>query len=220
MAGEIQASYSTGKTVYCLIRDRTGNIWNGSAFVSYLTANYSLYVVSLTEQGSASGYYAGTFPASAVAGIYNITAKNQSGGSPLETDATIAVGDLNWNGSATLPLSDLATSGQIGQVAPIKVYRGQMLSNFMFKLVSSADHITPFTSGVCSGQISKDGAAFTALASGIFAEVGLGFYKTTMVSGDLLCNTAAITFTANGISGGSSDPRDFSMILQRTSGVA
>lgn len=220
MAGEIQVSYKTGQTVYALVRNATGKVWNtqSGAFETYVTANYANYVVSLTEQGSASSYYAGNFPPSIVAGVYNVVAKQQVGGSAAETDPTVGSGDIQWNGSNVLPRSDLATSGQIGQALPLKIYRGQMISNFPFKLVSSADHVTPLTSGVCSGQISRDGGAFTALQSGGFSEIGLGWYSVPLTSGDLLCNTAALVFTAVGVSGGASDPRDFGFILQRTSG--
>ena len=144
--------------------------------------------------------------------------KQQLAGTPAQTDPTIGVGDYNWNGSQVVPLSDLATSGQIGQIAPLKIYRGQQILNFPFRMVSSADHVTPFVSGVVSGQISRDGGAFGVLQSGAISEIGLGFYKTTLTSGDLTANTVALTFSANGISGGTADTRDFSMVLQRSSG--
>lgn len=220
MAGEIQTQYQSAKTLYALIRNRVGQIWDtgAGAFEAYATLSYADYVVSLTEQGTASAYYTGTMPAAIPAGVYSIVILQQVGGSPAETDLPVAMGDLQWGGSVTLPLSDLATSGQIGQYLPMRPFRGQMIQNFPFKMVSSADHVTPFTSGVVSGQISKDGAAFTALQSGAFTEIGLGYYKTNLTSGDLLCNTAALHFSAVGISGSNADPRDFTMILHRTSG--
>lgn len=222
MANEIQLSYQTNKTVYALIRNRVGQIWSTSGtggFEAYATANYADYVISLTEQGTASAYYAGNMPSTVPAGLYNLIGKNQIGGSPVETDATIAQGVEQWNGTVLLPLSDLATSGQISNFSPIRIARGQMLQNFPFKLVSSLDHITPFTSGVVSGQISRDGGAFGALQSGTVTEIGLGWYKVNLTSGDLLANTAALTFSAVGISGGNADQRDLSFTLQRTSGV-
>jgi hypothetical protein len=220
MAGEIQVSFQAGKTCYFLVRNRVGQVWNTntSAFESYQTANYGDYDIAMTEQGSASGFYVGTFPSAITPGVYSIVAKQQIGGSAAETDPTIGSGDEQWNGSVTIPLSDLATSGQVGMAFPIRIFRGQMVQNFPFKLVSAADHITPFTSGVISGQISRDGGSFGALQSGAFTEIGLGFYKVNLTSGDLLANTVALSFSANGISGGTSDPRDFSMVLQRTSG--
>lgn len=222
MAGEIQASYSSGRTVYALIRNRNGLVWNGSAFEAYATANIATYAVSLTEQGSASGFYSGAFPTGITTpGVYSIVCKHQSGGSVAETDATVALGDIQWDGAATLPLADLATSGQVARFSPMRIARGTMIQNFPFKLVSAADHITPFTSGVISGQISRDGAAFGVLQSGAFTEIGKGWFSLqAFTSGDLLANTIAVVFTANGISGGVADQRDFSFITQRTSGVA
>lgn len=220
MAGELQTSFQAARTVYFLIRNAIGQIWNtsSSSMVSYATASYSSFTISGVEQGTASGYYIGTFPATIVPGTYSVTAKQQTGGSVSETDPTIAVGNVEWNGSVLAPLSDTATSGQIGQFLPIKAYRGAMIASFPFKLVSSVDHVTPVTSGICSGQISRNGGTFGALQSGIFTEIGLGFYHTTLTSGDMLANTVALVFTATGVSGGTSDPRDFTMVLQRTSG--
>lgn len=223
MAGEIQAAIGlTGKTIYAQIRNRIGQIWNTStvAFEAYLTANIANYAISATEQGS-SGYYIATFPSAITAGVYSVILRQQIGGSVAESDPNSASGDLQWNGTVTMPLSDTATSGQIGQIAPIRLARGTMIQNFPFKLVSAADHITPFTSGVVSGQISRDGGGtFGALQSGAFTETGLGWYTLqALTSGDLLANTAALVFTANGISGGASDPRDIALVLQRVSGV-
>ena len=223
MAGELQTAYAAGRTVYVQIRNRVGQIWSTSggtgAFESYATANIADYAISLTQQGTASAYYTGTWPPAVPAGVYNVIAKERIGGSVAEADPNIAQGTEQWNGSALMPLSDLATSGQFSQVAPIRLARGTQIANFMFPLVSSLDHVTPFTSGVVSGQISRDGAAFTNLQSGSITEVGQGFYSLqALTSGDLLCNTAALVFSANGVSGGSADPRRFSFILQKVSG--
>lgn len=223
MAGEIQLSYASSKSVYAVIRNKTASIWNVSgagAFVNYDNTVYASFVIQLSEQG-ASGYYAGTFPTAISAGIYSIVAKEQIGGSPSQADPTIAVGDLQWNGASVFPLSDIPASGVALQRGEIRIGRGQMLPNFMFKLVSSLDHITPFTSGVVSGQIARDNGSFGALQSGVFTEVGLGVYRTTLTSGDMLGNTIALSFSASHISGlGTADQRDFSIVTQKTSGAA
>ncbi len=221
MANEIQFSYASSKTAYYLVFNRVGQVWNvtNTAFESYVTASYSNYKITATEQGTASGMYFGNFPSAITAGIYSIVAHEQMGGGPLETDPKIALGDYQWNGVATLPLSDLATSGQIGQIAPIRIARGVMIQNFPFKMVSSADHITPFISGTISGQISRDGGLFGPLQSGAFTEVGLGWYKLqALTSGDLLANTVALVFQGAGMSGGLADQRDFAFVTQKTSG--
>lgn len=221
MANEIQIAVGTaGLTVYFIVRNNIGQVWRVDTHVweAYTTANYLNYATTMTQQGSASGFYAGTFPTQITAGIYSIVAKNQLSGSAAETDPNLGSGDYQWNGTTTFPLSDVVTSGQFASIAPLRIGRSQQLSNFTFALVSSADHVTSFTSGVCSGQISKDGAGFIALQSGVFTEIGNGFYSTTLTSGDLACNTAGLLITCNGISGGSSDPRRFSLVTQRISG--
>lgn len=190
--------------------------------VPYVTADYTNYDVSASEQGTASNYYVATFPSTISPGKYSISAKQQIGGTPAETDPTVAVGDFHWNGSAEVTNSDLATSGQVGTYLPLRPFRNQMITNFPFKLVSSADHVTPLTSGVVSGQISRDGGSFGVLQSGTltagYVETGLGWYRVTLTSGDLNATTVALNFQAVGISGGAADPRDFAMVLQRTSG--
>ena len=222
MANELQVIQGTSRTVYFVIRNTVGLVWNTgtSAFESYSLANYANYVIQATEQGT-TGLYAGTFPtAITTPGLYNIVAVLQAGGSPAATDGSFGSGELTWTGTSVNSLAGVASSGQISQISPIKMARGVMILNFPFKLVSSVDHITPFTSGVVSGQISKDGAAFGALQSGAYSEIGNGFYSLqAFTSGDLNANTVAVTFTASQISGGgNSDPRDFSFILQKVSG--
>lgn len=219
MAGEIQVSFVAARTLYFLVRDRTGQIWNGSSFGAYATGSYTDYDVAMTEQGTASGYYVGTFPAAIAAGVYSIVAKQQLGGTPAETDTTIGTGDYHWTGTVTVQLSDVATSGQIGQGFPARLARGTMIQNFPIYLKSSADHVTPLVSGVVSGQISRDNGSFGALQSGAFVERGLGFYELqALTSGDLLANTVKLLFTAVGVSGGAADPVPISLVLQRTSG--
>ena len=208
MAGEIQVTADSGLTLYVLIRNRTGSIWDtvDTAFEAYATAQLANYVISLTEQGTASGYYTGTFPSDIPAGIYSVVAKEAVSGSgnEAETDPTVGQGDLQWNGSVTLPLSDLATSGQIGDIAPIRVARGTMVKNFPIYMKSAADHVTPLTSGIISGQISRDGGSFGALQSGAFTEMGNGYYKVqALTSGDLSAEVVSLLFTGVGISGGS-----------------
>ncbi len=221
MASEIQAVAAAGVSVYALIRNSIGQIWNmqTSAWESYLTSSYANYKVTMTQQGTASGYYTGNFPTQIVSGVYSVQAKQQITGSALESDPIVGVGDLQWAGTVVAPLSSTATSTELGQYFPQPIAYGVMVQNFPFKLVSSADHVTPFTSGICSGQISRNGGGFGALQSGLFTEIGQGWYKClALTSGDIQANTVALMFSANGISGGTADTRDYTFILNPVSG--
>lgn len=221
MAGELQVSYASQKTVYFLVRNRIGQIWNTSTnlFESYLTASLANYAITGTEQ-STSAYFTGTFPAQISPGTYGVIAKAQLGGSPAETDGIVGGQNLEWNGAAIGPLSDLATSGQVAAALPLRLARGVAISGYPLYLKSSADHVTPFVSGVVSGQINKDWAGFTALQNGVFAERGLGFYSVNLTSGDLNANSIALLFTADRISGGQADPLPIAILTQRSSGLA
>lgn len=222
MANEIQFSFRTGATCYFETRNQTsGFIWNtaSGAFMGYVSGTPNANIIVSTVEQGATGLYAGNFPSAIGPGVYSIRARQQLGGSAADSDPTVAVGDFQWNGTAPAPLSDTATSGQIGQIGPMRIARGTMVKPFPIYLKSSADHVTPFTSGVVSGQISKDGAAFTALQSGAFTEIGLGAYSCqALTSGDTSCNAAVLVFNAAGISGGSSDPLVMSFLTQKVSG--
>lgn len=222
MANEIKLAFVQNKTVYVIIFSKTGTVYNATTqlFETYVTANLSQYAVSLTQVAT-SRFYEGNFPTSIPQGVYDLVAFQQLGGSPAESDPPVGSEDgFGWSGTVRLGYADLATSGQLSIVAPVKIFRGEMVQQFPFKMVSSLDHVTPFTSGIVSGQVSRDGAAFGPLQSGQFTEVGLGWYTLlALTSGDLNGGTVALVFTAVGISGGSADQRDFSFILQRgTSG--
>lgn len=222
MANELLAQAGADLGIYFTVRNRTGQIWNtsSSVFEAYVTGNFTDYDIPATEQGTASGIYAADFPSAIIPGAYSIVAYQQLGGSPAETDRYVAQGDFQWNGSAQMPLSDVVTSGQLSYYLPTKPTYGTMIPNFPIYFKSSADHVTPLTSGVVSGQISRNGGAFGPLQSGAFTERGAGWYMLqSLTSGDLAAGSVALLFTAVGVSGGTADPVPLAMVMQKTSGV-
>ncbi len=97
MSNELAVDYGiTAKTVYFLLRTASNTIWNGATFESYTPANYATYPITATEQG-ASGYYVGSMPGT-TAGIFNVTAKQQIGGSPAQGDLSIGDAIIEWDG--------------------------------------------------------------------------------------------------------------------------
>src|SRR5687768_4809399 len=108
MAKEIQAVWTSGRTLYAQLLNATGSIWKTttSTFVSYSTADYTDYDIALTEQGTASQIYMGDMPAAA-AGVYHLIARERAGASPAESDTIVGVGTYQWDGSALLPLSTI-----------------------------------------------------------------------------------------------------------------
>lgn len=106
MANEIQVQSTLTGTHYVLLRNESGSIWNGSAFVSYNTVNLGTYAISLTEQGG-SRYFTANFP-SVDAALYNLTFYKQVGGSPAEGDTLVSSKRIYWNGTAESAFTALA----------------------------------------------------------------------------------------------------------------
>lgn len=99
MADTLQLQHSvSGATLYAIIRNADGEVWNGAAFEAYVTANLGNYDVALTEQGTASRYYAVAMPA-VVAGLYSIVAFVRAGASPAETDSVVGTVTGEWDGT-------------------------------------------------------------------------------------------------------------------------
>lgn len=104
MANEVQLPYFQTRTLYYLLRNSGGEIWNGAnaAFENYLPASYADYVIPMTEQGD-SGYYAGAMVIGSPTGLYQVEIREQTGGAPdanPAVDPTAGFGTLPWNSTA------------------------------------------------------------------------------------------------------------------------
>lgn len=98
-------------TAYAVVRNLRGEAYNTDSllFETFVDADQTAYAITLTEQGTDSGFYAGSFPTSiSNAGTYNVVAFAQLGGSPLVNDTIIGQGAINWDGSA-----ETSTSGAL-----------------------------------------------------------------------------------------------------------
>jgi hypothetical protein len=217
MAGEITCNYTTGATLYSQLRNRTsGFIWAGtSGFQAYssLSGDVALYPISMAEQGTASQFYAGNMPTSGVpGGCYDLTVKQKLATPYLESDPVVAQGQIEWNGSGVAANNAAASSGQIAGFLPVRFPKGRSFDNFVFPMVSAADGQTPITSGICSGQVSRDAQPYGPFQSGLFAEIGFGDYSLRYVtSGDVNADTVSFLFTCTG-----AIPRKFTFYPQRT----
>lgn len=116
MAHEIQAQTTTGQTIYAVLLNSSGQIWNGTTFVTINGANWTAYDIALTE--AAGGLYLGDMPAIG-AGAYQFTAYAQAGASPATSDTQVDTGSIAWDGSAVV-----APSAGYTTVAAVKTYLG------------------------------------------------------------------------------------------------
>jgi hypothetical protein len=104
VANELQVRHSqTGRTVKFLLWNATAQLWNGTAFVAYATANLAASAIVATEQGTASRRYVATMPA-VPAGVYYAEAFDQAGAGLAETDQFLGAETVHWTGTAVLAL--------------------------------------------------------------------------------------------------------------------
>ncbi|MBK9219403.1 MAG: hypothetical protein IPL70_13890 [Uliginosibacterium sp.] len=101
MANELLISYPTGATLYALLFDATGQVWNGSAFAAPGSAAWTDYDIAMSEVATATGIYRASMPAAA-AGVYGWVVRKQAGGSPAVGDIAVGVGRIEWNGTAEI----------------------------------------------------------------------------------------------------------------------
>lgn len=183
MAGEIQADYPTGATLYAQVRTATGTVWNtvGLAFEAYLTANIADYDIAMAEQGTASGYYAGDFPTIA-GGIYNVVVKSRVGGSPAESDPTVASGFIEWSGTAVVSqtgdsfarLGDPAGVSVSADVAAVKADTGNLVTRITSTLFSGITSLASWL-GAIAGKTADAGTQTEIRAT----TAGAGYTVTT-----------------------------------------
>ena len=119
MANEIQVSYDTGATLYALVFDAAGQVWQltTNTFVAYVAANIDNYDIVLSEIATNSGQYRGTFDSDIPPGVYSVVLFEQAGASPVVADDE-RIGDtgiMHWDGSAELSISaDSQTERSLG----------------------------------------------------------------------------------------------------------
>lgn len=103
MAAIIELSSAiSGITAYCVIRNSSGQCWNGTGFEAFNASNWGNYPIALTEDrsgGLGSGYYKSAFPSGIVAGKYTESFYQQLGVGPAFGDTNIGSGGIYWNGT-------------------------------------------------------------------------------------------------------------------------
>lgn len=129
MSGVIRGASITGLTIYVHIVDVSGQRWNGTAFEAYNAADYALYSIATTEQGS-SGVFTATFPALIEAGLYNLFFYRQLGASPAEGDSIAGTAQMNWDGTDEIEDAspDNTTPALIIATAPGHTIYGQIIN--------------------------------------------------------------------------------------------
>ena len=96
MSNQLSVTYNGTATIYAIIRDSSGEVWNGSDFVPWVDGNLSTYAVSLA---SVSGdLYTATFPSTIPVGTYTTIYYKRLGASVALTDLILKSRKRGWDG--------------------------------------------------------------------------------------------------------------------------
>jgi hypothetical protein len=109
MANEIYIDYSSGSTLYAVIRNVSGEVWyaGGQAFESWGTASRTAddYDISLTDKGGSR--YVGDFDDNIPAGRYSVQAFLQAGANPADSDNLVGGDEIVWSGTGKVTCDKL-----------------------------------------------------------------------------------------------------------------
>ena len=109
MANEIQADYSSGQTLYAVIRNMAGQVWYiaGQVFEVWGTDGRDAddYDVGLADKNGSM--YVGDFDSNIEPGRYSIQIFLQAGANPADSDTVIAGDLILWSGSGKITADKL-----------------------------------------------------------------------------------------------------------------
>ncbi len=104
MANEIHVDYSSGNTLYAVVRDVEGNVWyvSGQAFEAWGSDGHDADDYDIALSGKDGDRYVGNFDSNVPAGRYSIQVFLQAGANPADTDDLLTGGQIIWTGSGEL----------------------------------------------------------------------------------------------------------------------
>ena len=104
MSNEIHADYTSGNTLYAVIRNKAGDVWyiSGEVFEAWGTAGRDAdgYDISLTDKSGSK--YVGDFDNNIPAGRYCVQIFLQAGANPDDSDSLIGSSELFWSGTGKI----------------------------------------------------------------------------------------------------------------------
>ncbi|MGD2093792.1 MAG: hypothetical protein PVH77_02170 [Phycisphaerales bacterium] len=101
MANEIHIDYTSGNTLYAVVRNSAGEVWYpvGQVFESWGTGGRTAddYDISLTDKSGSR--YVGDFDVNIPAGEYSVQVFLQAGAGPADGDSLVGGGEIIWSGT-------------------------------------------------------------------------------------------------------------------------
>ena len=104
MANEIHIDYGSSDTLYAVIRNKAGQVWepSGQVFETWGASSHDAddYDVSLTDKSG--DRYVGDFDGNISAGRYTVQVFLQAGANPADGDNLIGSSEFVWSGSGEI----------------------------------------------------------------------------------------------------------------------
>lgn len=104
MANELQAFLPTGKTLYAVLLNSIGQVWDGTQFETIAAETWTDNGIPLIE--TTAGLYLASMP-SVGAGSYSYVVYEQAGANPAVTDTLFGMGNIDWDGETPVSLETL-----------------------------------------------------------------------------------------------------------------
>ena len=115
MSNEIHINYSSGSTLYAVIRNGVGQVWyaGGQVFEAWGTSGRTAndYDISLTDKGGSR--YVGDFDNNISAGRYSIQVFVQAGTNPADSDNLAGGDETVWSGAGKVTCDKLLANKAI-----------------------------------------------------------------------------------------------------------
>lgn len=109
MSNEIHIDYTSGSTLYAVIRNGAGEVWysSGQVFESWGTGSRTAndYYISLTDKGGSR--YVGNFDSNIPAGRYSVQAFLKAGANPADSDNLVGSDEIVWSGAGRVTCDKL-----------------------------------------------------------------------------------------------------------------
>jgi predicted GNAT family acetyltransferase len=109
MANEIHIDYTSGNTLYAVIRNEAGEVWHagGQVFEAWGTGGRTAddYDISLTDKGGSR--YVGDFDGNIPSGRYTVQAFVQGGADPVDGDNLAGGDEIVWSGAGVITCDKL-----------------------------------------------------------------------------------------------------------------
>ncbi|MBC8472089.1 MAG: hypothetical protein H8D56_21735 [Planctomycetes bacterium] len=109
MSNEIHIDYTSGSTLYAVIRNGVGEVWysSGQVFESWGTGSRTANDYSISLTGKGGSRYVGNFDSNIPAGRYSVQAFLQAGANPADSDNLVGSDEIVWSGAGRVTCDKL-----------------------------------------------------------------------------------------------------------------